>query len=186
MRHWRTRSNVIPRCRGALWGASAAIFGPDSNIKHALDKKAPRNKQKRKYVLGNLKRGVVITPTLSLPDTAFTHAPDTSLHTRVTLCKCVRVCVCIQTHASPPRHVLRVMIKAQQTSRTTSPAALLQKYTRLSRLAPHCSACEERGKRVPFDEYTAHVMEGRRRRSNTVAIPGGTCNSLVDRFLVKH
>lgn len=172
---------------GPLGGASTAIFGPDSNIKHALDKKkAPRNKQKRKYVLGNLKRGVVITPTLSLPDTAFTHTPDTSLHTRITLCKCVRVCVCVSKRTRTPRHVLRVMIKAQQTSRTMSPAALLQKYTRLSRLAPRCSACEEREKRAPLDEYPAHVMEGRRRRSNAVAIPGGTRNSLVDRFLVKH
>lgn len=139
-------------------------------------------------MLGNLKRGVVITPTLSLPDTAFTHTPDTSLHTRVTLCKCVRVCVyvCVSKRTHPPRHVLRVMIKAQQTSRTTSPAALLQKYTRLSRFAPHGSACEEREKHAPLDEYPAHVMEGRRRRSNAVAIPGGTRNRLVDRFLVKH
>lgn len=116
------------------------LFGPDSKIKHALNKKAPQNKRKKKkrrHVLGNLKRGVVITLTLSLPDTAFTHTPDTSFHTPESACVSVHVCVCTR----PPLHVLRVIIKAQQTSRT-SPAALLQKYTRLSHLPPH-SAREE-------------------------------------------
>lgn len=141
------------------------LFGPDSNTKHALNKKAPPNKRNkevraRKPEKGRSYHTDALTPRHGIHTRAFTHQSQP-----VQVCTCV--CVCTRL----PLDVLRVMIKAQQTSRTP-PAALLQKYTRLSRLAPH-SSHEECRKHVPLDEYPAHVTEGRT-RSNAVATPRGT------------
>lgn len=135
---------------GALGMQPPLLFGPDSNIKHALNKKAPQNKRKkektvraRKPEKGRSYHTDALTPRHGI----HTHPRYEFSHTRVSLCKCACVCVCTR----PPLHVLRVIMKAQQTSRT-SPAALLQKYTRLSRLAPHRSReeCRKRAtRRIP-------------------------------------